>query len=1212
MEVFMRNIGLSVTSDDLKVEIARVIHSPEYAHHVGPARPFNLDVHLFPRKARGRAGCGVFTVATLPIGQQFLSEYGGTCPSRSIVLGTKIFFQVSSKGPRQHIVEEIYRMPYDDPRARAERERQSRTIMSKAIPLRAIQFGWECRDHVFSIEWEKECFDPCSLIFDDDRREFRIEHNGQRHTSIIAIRAAQIQWCSAGADRSEACLYLSLTHPPSFETIQRTPSVTSATSEFLSALMSALSIDGASLPPPLRQRWSAFDDEHAEISAYVSIAIRLVCKDMAGLGIFRELCRHASMGAGDYLYPIEHRRLFSSSVRAEYATWISQLHWPVAFQVEAITRAMLVDLREIVQLRDPIHRMIRDKGVSFASKFLRHFATQAKTLFWYTEDAQSPTASVPELFARCIREYTPPKYRRNERIKNLDDSFECLHVSCTPTTFKLDGPYPERSNRIVRQYQEHQDCFLRVSFVDETDLQYRFDREVDGRAFIKRRVGGALSNGIDIAGRHFTFLAYSQSALKEHAVWFMKEFTTRDGTVVNAEYIISNLGEFDLELMRCPARYGARISQAFTATDASVSVEADEVFIEDDIKTLDGKWTYTDGVGTISPELMKEIWNALSARRRASRRSQTYPRAIQVRFQGSKGMLSVNHLLTGRVICLRPSMIKFEAPHETHVEIARAFYKPGPFYLNRPFIMVLEALGVRYEVFKELQRNAVAHAQRAVESLENSGRLLEAYGLGASFKFTSVMLNLHKLGLGPLDDNTFWRRSMDFAINHVLRELKHHARIPVPNAWNLVGIADVHSWLGENEVFGCIMPTDGTGPIYLEGRVMVSRSPTIHPGDVQIAHGIGASPPGSPFRRESLRNTLVFSIKGARPLPTYLGGGDLDGDEYRVTMLESLLPTRTYPPANYNPAKRKVLDRRSTMEDVADFVTEYLTSDTLGIIALNWLIIADQSTEGVFDKDCLKLSDLHSDAVDYPKSGQPVPLGEMPRLKFRTKPDWNAPETIRPDPSRYYQSARAIGRLFREIELPAVETARQAQRNQRSNLQENSQLPSLEDVLHSFAEDEPQDHAVYDAVFEHVSGYINLGRHDEDVVGELWELFENYRSQLQTICADHTLSNAKNAMLTEEEAVVGTIVAKCSQPRKRKDLMSKMREQTGNLVDDTQTGIAGEDGITLGKRLERAWIAFKLAVLEGEYETFGARSFVWVALSEVFDAIKAIEQAEWV
>ncbi len=83
---------------------------------------------------------------------------------------------------------------------------------------------------------------------------------------------------------------------------------------------------------------------------------------------------------------------------------------------------------------------------------------------------------------------------------------------------------------------------------------------------------------------------------------------------------------------------------------------------------------------------------------------------------------------------------------------------------------------------------------------------------------------------------------------------------------------------------------------------------------------------------------------GSRPLPTFLGGGDLDGecpvisererssrtlqgDVYCVTNLEQLLPPRCYEPAAYAPTERKVLNRRSTMQDVADFVTEYLSND---------------------------------------------------------------------------------------------------------------------------------------------------------------------------------------------------------------------------------------------------------------------------------------------
>ena len=66
---------------------------------------------------------------------------------------------------------------------------------------------------------------------------------------------------------------------------------------------------------------------------------------------------------------------------------------------------------------------------------------------------------------------------------------------------------------------------------------------------------------------------------------------------------------------------------------------------------------------------------------------------------------------------------------------------------------------------------------------------------------------------------------------------------------------------------------------------------------------------------------------GERPLPSCLGGGDLDGDLYNVTTRRDLLPARTYKPASYDPARKKFVDHESTMEDVADFVAEYISSD---------------------------------------------------------------------------------------------------------------------------------------------------------------------------------------------------------------------------------------------------------------------------------------------
>lgn len=73
-----------------------------------------------------------------------------------------------------------------------------------------------------------------------------------------------------------------------------------------------------------------------------------------------------------------------------------------------------------------------------------------------------------------------------------------------------------------------------------------------------------------------------------------------------------------------------------------------------------------------------------------------------------------------------------------------------------------------------------------------------------------------------------------------------------------------------------------------------------------------------------LSNTLINVHLGSRPLPSCLGGGDLDGDVYNLTTMPELRPRRTYEPASYVAAKKKLLTRPCTMADVADFVASTL------------------------------------------------------------------------------------------------------------------------------------------------------------------------------------------------------------------------------------------------------------------------------------------------
>ena len=94
-------------------------------------------------------------------------------------------------------------------------------------------------------------------------------------------------------------------------------------------------------------------------------------------------------------------------------------------------------------------------------------------------------------------------------------------------------------------------------------------------------------------------------------------------------------------------------------------------------------------------------------------------------------------------------------------------------------------------------------------------------------------------------------------------------------------------------------------------------------------------------------------------------------------------------------------------------------------------------------------------------------------------------------------------------------------------------------------------------------------------------------------------------MLTEEEVVVGTIVAQTTQPRVRKDKMAQMRGQASSLVARISRDIVGSDESNKKEILKRAWVAFRISTIDPD--TFGSRSFGLIALRELLDAVKCLD-----
>ncbi|KAI0929166.1 hypothetical protein AcW1_006187 [Taiwanofungus camphoratus] len=697
-----------------------------------------------------------------------------------------------------------------------------------------------------------------------------------------------------------------------------------------------------------RQRIDSLNAAHAVVAPYAH-QLRIILHYEQDVDSFANLCRVAGLQP-----PIRanveafSRGFFTPRKLYNVRTWVRSFNWPVAFQIEALLHNGLLNTEDLLNdLYNPINELYQ-KHCSIAGDTLRDFTAALRS--------RDPQESPLQCFNRVHTslELSP--------LPLSAGHFACHHVTFTPTRMVLEGPYVIQSNRVIRLYQNHQDHFLRVDFRDEDRLQYRWAREVDGTSLLVDRVGGILKNGFELAGRHFEFLAYSSSALREHAVWFMNPFQHPEAGHINAQRIRHELGDFS-GVIRQPAKYAARIAQAFTATDPSVFIRKDQW---EEIPDLGEKpYEFTDGVGTISPDLGDMIWEALTSARPDYKQHGIKPSAYQIRFLGYKGMVAIDEQLEGVKMRLRPSMNKFRARDEdlAEIEIARAFERPNTCYLNRPLVMIMEDRGVEKKAFLTLQERAITQIHTASDSILGTMKLLKAHTLATSYRLHFVLQCLKSIGMGLPPETSvqvlqdpFIERLIHYAKNHVLRDIKHAAKIPIPDSHLLVGVADEGPTyelaghkdvfkLSEGHIYACIQNPEDPEPTYLKGSVVISRSPVVHPGDIQRVYAVGKPPPNKLCFFRNLKNVVVLPSVGDRSMASCLGGGDLDGDLYSIIKYSPLLPTEHVVPASYEPVSIHKLDRDSTVEDICDFIVEYINSDVLGLLSDRHLIIAGRLTD---------------------------------------------------------------------------------------------------------------------------------------------------------------------------------------------------------------------------------------------------------------------------
>lgn len=226
------------------------------------------------------------------------------------------------------------------------------------------------------------------------------------------------------------------------------------------------------------------------------------------------------------------------------------------------------------------------------------------------------------------------------------------------------------------------------------------------------------------------------------------------------------------------------------------------------------------------------------------------------------------------------------------------------------------------------------------------------------------------------------------------------------------------------------------------------------------------------------------------------------------------------------------------------------------------------------------------------------------------QPDWSAAETVDLENSTaYYESQRAIGKLFRRIELSDGKTKREARRERERVRRTRDQR--LEDMADSLAELSigGTSNEVTQAIEHRVSEFIDeRAEPPRELREHIARLFQSYASELQGICATQVISHRRNSMLSEEEAIAGTVMEKTAIKQKRKEVLGKLREHTDHLVRGTRVELDAKEEEPLEIALRRGWVAWKLSVKETKL--FGGRSFGLIALGSIFETIKEIEAAQ--